>query len=241
MTEIYLQFQLKPMKSMLSSCVATCPAGWGRRWGDECLAHDGSLENGSQIDIWGSRWLPRPKSFTVITAKPKNPQVTKQATSFVRSYRASLKHDQTIGDLTPSLWQLPASRMYKLNFDGGCVGERGWGWGFVIHNSNGDIVMAGVQQGTGFAGLEVEEARACIFGLKKATAAGLINLVIEGDCLSLIQKLKNKQVPNNVLGFFIQEVLRLVSFCIFLHVCLLNVEATRSLMNSSLATILLVE
>ena len=33
--------------------------------------------NGNQIDIWGSRWLPRPKSFAVITAKPENPPGTK--------------------------------------------------------------------------------------------------------------------------------------------------------------------
>ncbi|KAJ8438737.1 hypothetical protein Cgig2_013783 [Carnegiea gigantea] len=130
--------------------------------------------------------------------------LSRRATSFVRSYRASLEHDQTIGDLAPSLWQLPALGTYKLDFDGGCVGKRGWGWGwgwgFVIRNSNDNVVMAGVQQGMGFAGPEVEEARACTFGLKKATAARLANLVIEGDCLSLIQKLKNKQVPNNVLG-----------------------------------------
>ena len=37
----------------------------------------------------------------------------------------------------------------------------------MIRNSNGDVVMARVQQGVGFAALEIEEARACIFGLKK--------------------------------------------------------------------------
>jgi len=72
---------------------------------------------------------------------------------------------------------------------------------FVI--LTGDVVMAGVQQGLGFAGPELEEARACIFGLKRATTAGINRLVIERDCLALIQKLKAKQVPNNALGFFI--------------------------------------
>ncbi|KAJ8422247.1 hypothetical protein Cgig2_023106 [Carnegiea gigantea] len=71
--------------------------------------------------------------------------------------------------------------------------QRGQGWGIVIRNSSGDVVMAGVQQGLGFAGPEVEEARVCIFGLRQAIAAGFVHLVIEGDCLSLIQKLRSKQ------------------------------------------------
>ena len=95
------------------------------------------------------------------------------------------------------------------------MGEHGWGWGFVVRDSNGDVVMAGVQQGLGFAGPEIEEAKAWIFGLKRATTAGINNLVIEGDCLALIQKLRAKQVPNNALGFFIQEILSLVSSCAF--------------------------
>ena len=35
----------------------------------------------------------------------------------------------------------------------------------VIRNHDGDIVMASSKQGEGFAGAEVEKARACLFGL----------------------------------------------------------------------------
>ena len=80
----------------------------------------------------------------------------------------------------------------------------------------GDMVLAGVQQGPRFAGAEVEEARACLFGLKQAIEAGLTSLVIEGDSLSLIQKLRAKQVPNNALGLFLQEIFSLVSCCDFI-------------------------
>ena len=111
----------------------------------------------------------------------RNPRVlSKRAISFVRSYRESLAQDPPQGNSAPSLWQPPASETYKLNFDGGYVGERGWGWGFVIRNSNSDVVLAGVQQGTGFTGPEIEEAWACIFCLKQATMAGINSLVIEG-------------------------------------------------------------
>ncbi|KAJ8451541.1 hypothetical protein Cgig2_018175 [Carnegiea gigantea] len=135
-------------------------------------------------EIWNAR-----NRFIFKTPDRNFGVLSKRAISFVRSYRESVEHDRPKGDSAPSLWQPPASGTYKLNFDGGCVGERGWGWGFVIRNSNGDVVMSGVQ----FAGPEIEEARACIFGLKQATTAGINSLVIEGDCLALIQKLRNKQ------------------------------------------------
>ncbi|KAJ8427152.1 hypothetical protein Cgig2_017243 [Carnegiea gigantea] len=68
------------------------------------------------------------------------------------------------------------------------------GGGFVIRSSDGDIVLAGVEQGGGFGGPEVEEAKACLFGIKCTHKAGLDNLVIEGDCLALIQKLKQSTI-----------------------------------------------
>ncbi|KAJ8441718.1 hypothetical protein Cgig2_019105 [Carnegiea gigantea] len=51
---------------------------WKRLTGDVIVAGTRWLiDNGSSMDIWGSRWLPRPRSFGVITAKPKAPQIMK--------------------------------------------------------------------------------------------------------------------------------------------------------------------
>ena len=55
----------------------------------------------------------------------------------------------------------------------------------MIRSSDGDIVLAGVEQGGGFGGPEVKEVNAYLFGIKCAREAGLDNLVIEGDCLAL--------------------------------------------------------
>ena len=93
--------------------------------------------------------------------------LSKRAISFVCNYYESLAHGEIQGATVPLLWTPPTSGMFKLNFDGGRASEQGCGWGFVVRNSNGEVAMAGVQRGMGFTGLEVEEARACIFGLKK--------------------------------------------------------------------------
>ena len=46
------------------------------------------------------------------------------------------------------------------------------GVGFAVRKSEGDVVMTGVQQGAGFVGLEVEEARACIFVVQESSCRG---------------------------------------------------------------------
>ena len=107
-------------------------------------------------------------------------------------------------------WRPPQSGYFKLNFDAGRVNEDWHGWGFVIRNHMGDVVLAGVQQNPGFASPEVEEARACLHALRSAMSQGFRRLIIEGDCQPLIRKLQLRLVPNNTLGFFISDILSLV-------------------------------
>ncbi|KAJ8422910.1 hypothetical protein Cgig2_005749 [Carnegiea gigantea] len=83
----------------------------------------------------------------------------------------------------------PPIGILKLNFDGGKVGEDSWGGGFLIRSFDGDVVMANTQQGTNFAGPTIEETRAYLSGLQSAHDQGFLSLVVEGDCVPLIQKL----------------------------------------------------
>ena len=109
-----------------------------------------------------------------------------------------------------TVWRPPDTGILRLNFDAGLVGERGYGWGFVVRNHLGDIMLMGVKQGDGFSDLETEEARACLFALRCTMAHGFRRLEVEGDCLSLVGRLKSKAPPNNPLGYFISDILTLV-------------------------------
>ncbi|KAJ8437290.1 hypothetical protein Cgig2_006394 [Carnegiea gigantea] len=90
-------------------------------------------------------------------------------------------------------WHPPPMGMLKLNFDVRSMRAAGGGWGFVVHNGDGDIVLAGCKQSSRFLGPEIEEAKAYLFGLQYAKEVGLNNLIVEGNCLPLIQKLKDKK------------------------------------------------
>ena len=102
---------------------------------------------GVMWEIWNAR-----NRFIFKTPDANLALLSKRAIAFVRSYRASIEQEHPSSVPLPSMWQPPASGLYKLNFDGGAVSGMGWGWGFVIRNSMGDVVLAGVQQGPGFAG-----------------------------------------------------------------------------------------
>lgn len=56
------------------------------------------------------------------------------------------------------MWSPAPTGIYKVNFDRAKLGEWGHGWGVVIQDGEGDMVVAVVEQGGGFLRLEIEEA-----------------------------------------------------------------------------------
>lgn len=133
-----------------------------------------------------------------------------QAISFVKQYR---EHKMVAEAKIPKhqeKWRPPPAGVYKLNFDGGRIGDSGWSWGFVLRNDVGDIILAGTKSGSGFAGPLVEEARACLFGLRCAYEWGARNIIIEGDSLGLIQLLKTRSTHDNFVGLFVNDILAYV-------------------------------
>ncbi|KAJ8423576.1 hypothetical protein Cgig2_002905 [Carnegiea gigantea] len=91
----------------------------------------------------------------------------------------------------------------ELNFNACCLVEWGCSLGFVVRDSLGDVLLAGC--------LEVTEAEAYLFGIQQALLAGFSSLVIEGDSLLAISKLRKKTEPCSILGFFISEILKIIS------------------------------
>ncbi|KAJ8444492.1 hypothetical protein Cgig2_024056 [Carnegiea gigantea] len=189
-------------------------------WGSKNVILVGThllIGNGNSVDMWGSRWLPRPRTFAVITTHSDNPHVTKvsglidydnalwrealirEVSSYVWNARNQFifkTPDRNLGSLSKHVISFLRNYRESLEHELGCWGT-GVGLGLCDLQLSGDVVLAGVQQGPGFIGPEVEEARACVYGLKNAITMGFTNLVIKGDCLPLIQKLRNKPVPNN--------------------------------------------
>lgn len=98
-------------------------------------------------ECWNAR-----NRFIFKTLDENLSMLSTRAISFVRNYRTMRAREGIQHEPLPAIWKPPVSGILKLNFDGGKIGEHDWGWGFVIHNQDGDIVLAGSKQGVGFAG-----------------------------------------------------------------------------------------
>ncbi|KAJ8432657.1 hypothetical protein Cgig2_011823 [Carnegiea gigantea] len=75
---------------------------------------------------------------------------------------------------------------------------------------DGDVLLAGNKQGRGFIDAKTKEARACLFGFQQAKETGHTELIINCNCMNLVQKLKATIVHENFVGWVIQDILRLV-------------------------------
>ena len=78
----------------------------------------------------------------------------------------------------------------------------------MIRDSKGEIVLVGVCQGIGVPGPKLEEAQTCCFVLKTAFSHGVKSVIVEGDCNTLIIKLKRKCVDTAEVGLFINDILQ---------------------------------
>ena len=93
----------------------------------------------------------------------------KRAITFVRHYREHLFSDEDSKLATlANLWTPPSSGYMKLNFDGDSLGGTHAGWGFVLRDQDGNIMLAGSKHACSFGGATMEEVRVCLYALKCA-------------------------------------------------------------------------
>ena len=113
--------------------------------------------------------------------------------------------------LHPSAWSPPGSGVVKLNFDAGFISDINARWGFVMRDHGGNIILTGSKLSQGFGGATVEEAWACLHGLRNAHAHGCRNIIIESDYLQLIQMVKSKSIYDNLVGLFVEDIFSFVA------------------------------
>ncbi|KAJ8437272.1 hypothetical protein Cgig2_010097 [Carnegiea gigantea] len=168
-----------------------------------------SARIGEFIVVMWSCWNQRNEClFTNVNFCPRH-AITK-ALDFVREFREVDQHFQAPRSSFPSCWNALIRGLAKINFDGAKLGDGGRSWGAMGRDSNGVILFAAVKQNSGFSDPETEEAT---LGYKK--------IIIEGDCSSIISKLKKRSIPNTSTRFAFADILNLVNrfdFCSFSYV-----------------------
>jgi len=118
-------------------------------------------------------------------------RLSTQAVDFLMSYEAAKEKMGTEPVRQQSTWRSQVVGVMKMNFDAGKMGEDRWGRSFVLRSLSPII----------------EEAKACMWGLQAALEHGYLRLIVEGDCLLLIQILKQGSVDDTMLGLTVRDIL----------------------------------
>ncbi|PWA73584.1 hypothetical protein CTI12_AA146360 [Artemisia annua] len=102
-----------------------------------------------------------------------------------------------------SVWKKPQVDMIKFNCDAAWQKESGKvGLGFVARNCNGDVLISGAKS-EAYANSPIEaEAKAIWWATIHARNRGYSNVVFESDSLSLINALRNRSVPLEIVSMF---------------------------------------
>lgn len=100
------------------------------------------------------------------------------------------------GEASGCTWSPPPSGLWKLNVDVAQVGESKASWGVVVCDFVGDVVAVGCMTSEHWRGAELKEAAVLFFCLKMSWGSGYRKVLVEGDCLSVISKLKKRSIPN---------------------------------------------
>ncbi|XP_074315009.1 uncharacterized protein LOC141651187 [Silene latifolia] len=118
-------------------------------------------------------------------------------------------------------WEPPGSGVSKINTDAGVVEGVGVGLGAVSRNSAGEVEWAVVvQRGAGCA-VDMAEAEAILLGLREAIRMQSRNVVIESDCLIVVDDLNRNRRGKSELFVIYEEIRQLsLSFesIVFKHI-----------------------
>ncbi|KAJ4981823.1 hypothetical protein NE237_032660 [Protea cynaroides] len=121
---------------------------------------------------------------------------------------SSMMGDQT--SLRPSRWLPPMAGYIKINVDAAVKKDlTAQGIGFIIKNADGANLLA-VLQRADFPSVVAGEALAIRQGLKEAISMGFQSIVMESDCLEVVQLINGVQSDGEIFVASIVEDIKVL-------------------------------
>lgn len=111
-------------------------------------------------------------------------------------------------------WSPPEEGWLKINVDAAIDGEnRLADLGAVIRNHKGELVGAAVNTVKSLGDVEMNEARAVLWGMQAALKAGAISVVLESNSKGVIELINNKRGFLTEIFWVIFDILESRSTC----------------------------
>ncbi|XP_012851712.1 PREDICTED: uncharacterized protein LOC105971405 [Erythranthe guttata] len=130
---------------------------------------------------------------------------------FLAAYKsAQICPNSRMRDIHPSVWKPPPSNVVKLNFDAAFPnGESFFSVGMVARDSYGSCLGWKVTRIQGNLQPVEGEALAALKTISMAKSMGLTNIILEGDCLQVINALNSREWEFSSFGAFVEECLNI--------------------------------
>ena len=167
--------------------------------------------------IWGSR------NNSLFNEENKDPTcVAEFAWNYLHEHKTSKGATKVTGMTAVNRWTAPKHGFIKINFDGALNKDsRLSGFGAVARDSEGQVLGALAGKEWYVAMPEVAEGLAVRRALIWAREMGFSRIIVEGDSLSLINKLKGTGMDFSPIGHLVDDSKQLrkdFSHCLFSHV-----------------------
>lgn len=108
-------------------------------------------------------------------------------------------------------WSAPPENAFKLNTDGALFFDLNKaGLGIILRDHNGDIVLAGSGSETSILEPEHVEAAALLRGLQLCLNLGISHLMVESDCLFLVDEINKPVLTSASIRSLVLEIKELM-------------------------------
>ncbi|KAJ4722049.1 Ribonuclease H-like domain containing protein [Melia azedarach] len=112
----------------------------------------------------------------------------------------------------PTTWVPPRSGWFKLNVDAAIKVAAGCaGLGAIVRNEEGKVLVAAVYRRIFFGDVEYAEVEVILNGLKLAMEAGLTPLIVESDCLNVVNLILKHIITRGEIEFILSYIRSLVA------------------------------
>jgi ribonuclease HI len=104
-------------------------------------------------------------------------------------------------------WEKPSPGVLKLNCDGSFIpGEKCGGWGFLIRDSDGDVVITGRGRVNHLLNAFQAEIIACIHGVQTTINLGMGHLILETDAMMVKQAMLSEKYSLAMVRGLVEEL-----------------------------------
>jgi len=121
------------------------------------------------------------------------------------------------------LWRPPPENFYKINIDGAYDPNTRTGeWGFVVRDSNGEVLLVGAGKISRAASAIQIEGIAALKAIQRAAQLGMTHVILETDASVLASALCSMEIDRSVNGCLlrqIQDLMRMEFSCCRVSLC----------------------